>query len=90
MAFLLIASWAASAPSGCQGRACGAQVAPGASISLVAHSERARDRPWADDARAWLCDACIGRLGDRLERPAPRPSAPLPPFLWRGKPVPAW
>lgn len=69
----------------CDGRRCGTADAP---VTLVYSEARFHHDPNAVDVSAWLCPACLTRLGDRV-RPLDVPDR-LPvrdPFLYRGEPV---
>lgn len=64
--YLLVRSWPADPGTYCTGRHCGRALEPGETISCVAHAQRARDTPNADDARAYLCTDCVAALGTSL------------------------
>lgn len=75
----------------CGARGCATEIQAGAYASVVVHEHRWLFDPEARDAQAVLCQACVGRLGDRA-RPTVLPEV-LPdvgPFLYRGQPVDAF
>lgn len=73
-------------PAGsCTGRGC---PAVDTEIVLVYSEARFHHDPDAANVSAWLCPACLAKLGDRV-RPIDIPDR-LPergPYLYRGKPV---
>lgn len=89
--YLRISTVPAIAGQRCQGRICRRPLLEvGAPLTLVAHEQRARDTPNAQDARAHLCADCCARLGELLVTPEPvRVRIPLPTHI-RGKLIESW
>lgn len=71
----------------CQGRRCGATGVP---IMQVYSEARFHHDPDARDVSAWLCPACLVRLGDRVHPIDLGEPPDREPYLYRGKQVPAF
>ncbi len=74
--FVLVRSWpvqpsVTAAFTRCQGKGCGRTIEPGEQVSLVVERRPATVAPDNPATRRYLCDACVAKLGDRLERPNP-------------------
>lgn len=74
----LVRSFPAAGPFDCHGKSCDVTIQTGESVHLVVRvADFARD-PADESARAYLCDVCVEKLGDRLHRLDPdRPREPV-------------